>query len=129
LSGAKTVIPLAEFSVSTRPAFSTAWTSVDSTGLLDAAVATGAADMPVKLPAPDLGTAAQPGPKSDMAAEEADEDMDDDGDAAGDADELEDEEEPHAAAPMLRLTASPDNARIRRLFIVSPSAGFPVWPG
>ena len=65
-----------------------------------------------------------------MAAEEAGEDMDDDGDAAGGLPtELDDEDEPHAAAPMLRLTASPDNARIRRLFIVSPSAGFPVWPG
>jgi hypothetical protein len=54
-----------------------------------------------------------------MAVEDgaADEDMDDDGDAAGlAADELEDEDEPHAAAPMLRLTASPDSARIRRWF-------------
>ena len=57
-------MPDAELSVSTRPAFLTAVTRVDSTGLADAAVATGAVDMPVKLPAPDLGTEAQPGPKS-----------------------------------------------------------------
>ena len=54
----------AELSVSTRPAALTAATSVDSAGLAEAAVATGAADIPVKLPAPDFGTAAQPGPKS-----------------------------------------------------------------
>jgi len=51
LSGANTVMPDAELSVSTRPAFLTAVTRVDSIGLAEAAVATGAVDMPVKLPA------------------------------------------------------------------------------
>ena len=77
LSGANTVMPAAEFSVSTSPACLTAVTRVDRTGLADAAVATGAVAMPVKLPAPDLGTEAQPGPKSDVVdapAAEADED-------------------------------------------------------
>src|ERR1700753_820786 len=63
---------LAEFRVSTRPAFWTAVTRVDSTGLAEAAVATGAVDMPVKLPAPDLGTDAQPEPKSMVLAPELD---------------------------------------------------------
>jgi len=66
LSGANTVMPAAEFSVSTSPACLTAVTRVDSSGLADAAVATGAVAMPVKLPAPDVGTEAQPGPKSDV---------------------------------------------------------------
>jgi hypothetical protein len=49
----------------------TAVTSVDRTGLLDAAVVTGSADMPEKLPLPLLGTAEQPAPNglSGMAAE------------------------------------------------------------
>ncbi|GAB2847935.1 hypothetical protein GCM10027176_59320 [Actinoallomurus bryophytorum] len=60
----------AELRVSTRPAFLTAVTSVDRAGLLEAAVATGSADMPEKLPLPLLGTAEQPAPKglSDIAA-------------------------------------------------------------
>jgi hypothetical protein len=37
---------------------------VDSTGFADAAVATGAVDIPVKLPGPDEGTEEQAGPKS-----------------------------------------------------------------
>ena len=45
--------------MSTRSAFLTAVTRVDSTGLLDAAVATGAVDMPMKLPDPEDGTAEQ----------------------------------------------------------------------
>src|SRR5882724_2026946 len=57
LSGANTVMPLALFSVSTRPAALTAATKVDSTGLADAAVATGTSAIPVKLPAPLVGTA------------------------------------------------------------------------
>src|SRR5262249_35108029 len=68
LSGAKTVMPDAELSVSTSPAFFTAVTRVDRTGLLEAAVATGAADMPAKLPFPDDGTAEQPGPNGAIAA-------------------------------------------------------------
>src|SRR3954471_6398653 len=69
--GANTVRFWAELRVSTRPAFLTAVTSVDRTGLLDAAVATGSADMPEKLPLPLLGTAEQPAPKglSGMAGE------------------------------------------------------------
>jgi hypothetical protein len=47
-----------------------------------------------------------------------------DEDLAGAAGELEDEDEPHAAAPMARLAASPYSAMFRRCFIVSPSAGF-----
>ena len=68
LSGANTVMFDAELSVSTSPAFFTAVTSVDSTGLADAAVATGAVAMPLKLPAPDFGTDKQPEPKSMAAA-------------------------------------------------------------
>ena len=45
-SGANTVMPFAELSVSTRFAFLTAVTRVDSTGLFDAAVATGAVTCP-----------------------------------------------------------------------------------
>ena len=59
-------------SVSTRPAFSTAVTSVERTGLLLAAVATGALVIPEKLPAPLLGTALHAGPKSVTVAVEPD---------------------------------------------------------
>jgi hypothetical protein len=62
LSGAKTVMPEAEFRVSTSPAAFTAATRVDRAGLADAAVATGAADMPLKLPAPVAGTDEQADP-------------------------------------------------------------------
>src|SRR5215207_674221 len=68
LVGANTVIPSAEFRVSTRPASLTAPTRDDSTGLLDAAVATGSWAMPMKLPAPLAGTAEQAGPKLVPAA-------------------------------------------------------------
>src|SRR5579859_899165 len=88
-------MPDAELSVSTRPAFLTAVTRVDSTGLADAAVATGAVAMPVKLPAPVLGTEEHPGPKSDMAlADEPAPDAiaDEDDDAMGD-DAMGDDEE------------------------------------
>ena len=50
------------FSVSPRPAAVTAVTSVDSAGLLLAAVATGSSVIPVKLPSPSAGTAEQPAP-------------------------------------------------------------------
>src|ERR1700760_2774265 len=98
LSGAKTVMALAEFSVSTRPAFFTAVTRVDSTGLAEAAVATGAVDMPEKLPAPDLGTDAQPVPKSVVVAEPEDgmaEAIEDELDGIAD-DDAEAEDEPEA---------------------------------
>ena len=68
LVGANTVIPSAEFRVSTRPASLTAPTRDDSTGLLDAAVATGSWAMPMKLPDPLAGTAEQAGPKFMPAA-------------------------------------------------------------
>src|SRR5215218_1510428 len=67
LVGAYTVIPSAEFRVSTRPASLTAPTRDDSTGLLEAA-ATGSWAMPMKLPAPLAGTAEQVGPKFMPAA-------------------------------------------------------------
>src|ERR1700679_298701 len=118
-------MPAAEFSVSTSPACLTAVTRVDRSGLADAAVATGAVAIPVKLPAPDLGTEAQPGPKSDVvdaAAPDAGEDAmgeldagigvlaaDDDG-AAG---VLELGELLHAAAPTARPAAATDAARMR----------------
>src|SRR5580693_365282 len=120
-------MPAAEFSVSTSPACLTAVTRVDSSGLADAAVATGAVAIPVKLPAPDMGTEAQPGPKSDVvdaAAPVAGEDAigeleagigvlaaDDDGaEAAG---VLELGELLHAAAPTARPAAATDAARMR----------------
>src|SRR5581483_10180707 len=123
-------MPLAEFSVSTRPAFLTAVTSVDSTGLAEAAVATGAVAMPVKLPAPVFGTEAQPGPKS-VAAVAADEDAigadaiaEDEAlaEEAG-ADAVEDADEPQAAVarprPATRLAEA-----IRRYFMMISLDGF-----
>jgi hypothetical protein len=68
LVGAKTVTPSALFSESTSSACLSAATSVDSTGLPLAAVATGTfvIAIAVKLPgsAVSVGTAAQPGPNS-----------------------------------------------------------------
>src|SRR4051812_33396991 len=65
LVGANTVMPSAELSESTSPACLTALTRVDSSGLPDAAVATGTCAMAWKLPLSDasVGTAAQPVPK------------------------------------------------------------------
>src|SRR3712207_1915823 len=68
LAGAITVTSWAVFSASTRLACMTACTSVDSTGLLLAAVATGSSVMPVKLPSPSAGTAVQPSPNGSAAA-------------------------------------------------------------
>ena len=70
LAGAKTVMPCALLSESTRLAFFTAVTSVDSTGLPDAAVATGTLAMAAKLPGfeASVGTAAQPAPNWSPAA-------------------------------------------------------------
>src|SRR4051794_19257774 len=75
-AGASTVMSCWLFSESTRLAALTACTSVDRTGLLLAAVATGAVAMPAKLPAPSAGTWEQPAPNGwSMAAllEEVDE--------------------------------------------------------
>jgi hypothetical protein len=74
--------------------------------------------MPLKLPAPDFGTAEQAGPKSIAAALE--EDGADEAAFAGEeagAAAVDDEDEPHAAVPRPRPTASPDTARRRRYFI------------
>jgi hypothetical protein len=113
--------------VSTRPACFTAVTSVDSTGLAEAAVATGAVDIPLKLPAPDLGTDAQPEPKL-VAVVEAEPDgmaeaIEDDDEAEG-ADEAAEDEVPElpelqAARPRVRPAADTVTARIRR-FTISP---------
>ena len=62
LIGAKIVKGPAPLSVSTSPAASTAVTSVDSRGLLLAAVAAGSSAMPSTLPSPSIGTAAQAAP-------------------------------------------------------------------
>jgi hypothetical protein len=87
--------------------------------LADAAVATGAVAIPLKLPAPEEGTDAHPDPKSVMDAlaccpEAADDDIidfgDDEDDAAGEPPEL------HAAVPTARPEASTAIVRTR-LFI------------
>src|SRR5687768_13794142 len=61
-------------SVSPRPASVTAVTSVDRTGLFEAAVATGSPAMPSKLPAPVAGTAEQAAPKASPVIAGADSD-------------------------------------------------------
>ena len=65
--GAKIVNGPSPLSVSVRPAASTADASVDSCGLLLAAVAAGSSAIPSKLPSPSVGTAAQPGPDVSVA--------------------------------------------------------------
>jgi len=90
--------------------------------------------MPVKLPAPVLGTAEQAGPKSETAladepAPDAIADADEEAigdDAIGDdeagaaAGVVEEEDELQAAAPTARLAAMPDTASRRRFFMISP---------
>jgi hypothetical protein len=80
--------------------------------------------IPVKLPAPDEGTEAQPEPKSIIDAPAAD--AEDEGIADEEADEvgaaaelLELPELLHAAAPTARPAATTDTARVR-LRIVTP---------
>src|SRR4051794_37943680 len=63
LVGAKMVKGPGPLRVSPRPAAVTAATRVERAGLFDAAVAAGSSAIPSKLPAPLVGTAAQPGPK------------------------------------------------------------------
>jgi hypothetical protein len=92
-------------------------TRVDRTGLADAAVATGAVDIPVKLPAPDEGTEEHPEPKSiiddELVPEEAD--IEDEADAAGAAaaELLELPELLHAAAPSAMPAVATETARVR----------------
>src|SRR4051794_41949601 len=115
----------AELSVSTRPAFLTAVTSVDSSGLAEAAVATGAVAMPVKLPAPDAGTDAQPGPKFLAAVAAEDDAIGDEAEAIGEDDDEagaaagEDEDEPHAAGGRLRAAARAGGGVKRDLFLTA----------
>jgi hypothetical protein len=80
--------------------------------------------MPVKLPAPDLGTDAQPGPKSEVVAPEADEDaIGADEAAAGvelePAAAVDELLELQAAAPKAQVRASPDTAINLRFTMVS----------
>jgi hypothetical protein len=88
-------------------------------------VATGAVAIPLKLPAPDFGTAEQAGPKftAAAAADPPAADAGAEADAAG-ADESEpeadgDEDELHAAALRARPAASPDTARRRYFTVIS----------
>ncbi|GAA4228242.1 hypothetical protein GCM10022254_17890 [Actinomadura meridiana] len=117
---------MAELRVSTRPAFFTAVTRVDSTGLLDAAVATGSVDMPLKLPLPDAGTAEQPGPNGWSA----------DGELlamvgaelAGAAAVLPSESSPleQAAAAVATAAAARTPAAMRVRYMVNSLLGFPM---
>jgi hypothetical protein len=107
---------------------------VDSTGLAEAAVATGAVAMPVKLPAPDFGTEEHPEPKSMAAAAPEPPAAGAEEPAAAGAEEPEaagaDEPEPEAAvdeplelqaaAPRARLSARPDTARSWCFTVSSP---------
>src|SRR5918998_3824758 len=68
LVGANSVMSCVLLSVSTRPAFVTAVTSVDSAGFCEAAVATGSLAMTARLPGPLAGTPAQAGPNGPLAA-------------------------------------------------------------
>jgi hypothetical protein len=87
-------------------------------------VATGAVAIPLKLPAPDFGTAEQAGPKSMAAAPE--DDAAAPGEAALDeagAAEVDDEDELHAAVARPRLAARPVTAS-RRYFMSVLLDGF-----
>ncbi|GAB3660043.1 hypothetical protein GCM10027596_18210 [Nocardioides korecus] len=130
MAGAKTVMSFAEFRVSPRLAAVTAATRVFRTGLLLAAVATGAVDMPWNEPEPEAGTAVQAEPKG--LVEEAD-DAEAEGDSEAEADGEEDEaelleeplesleEEPQAATPVERVRARAARpVRRRVLFMVMP---------
>jgi hypothetical protein len=125
-------------------------TSVDRTGLLLAAVATGAVAMPLKEPAPLAGTAEQPGPKgvpmalSAVAEPVADEVMEPDvlvladaigvdveDEAAAPEDVLGVEVEPHAARPIGSAARRATKAVVRRafmsVFLLSPKGIEWVW--
>jgi hypothetical protein len=87
--------------------------------------------MPLKLPAPDLGTDAQPEPKSAVVAPELDgmaEAIDDEPDGISDDDALADDEDDaevpldpllHAAVPTASAAAATGMARMR-VFMMSP---------
>ena len=62
LVGAKMVNGPSPLRVSTNPASTTAVTSVDNTGLFEAAVAAGSSAIPSKEPSPSVGTAEQAAP-------------------------------------------------------------------
>jgi hypothetical protein len=92
--------------------------------------------IPLKLPAPDFGTDAQPVPKSVLvvAAEPPDEAMAEEDDAMGDEDDAAGDEvapeaavldplELHAAAPIARPAARPVIARTRTFMSVL----LPYW--
>jgi hypothetical protein len=97
--------------------------------LAEAAVATGAVDMPLKLPAPDLGTDAQPEPKSVAGAEPEpepdgiaaalDEPMADDEDLGAADEAAVPPELLQAAVPIASPAATADTARMRT-FTIAP---------
>src|SRR3954463_9642532 len=117
--------PLSE---STRLAAVTAWTSVESTGLALAAVATGAVLMPSKLPAPSAGTCEQAAPNGCSLAALLEggggllvEEPLLEPDAS-----LEPESEPHAVRPRARVTATGRRAPRVRVVRFTGCAPCPV---
>src|SRR4051794_11486404 len=106
-AGASTVMSCWLFSESTRLAAVTAWTSVESTGLALAAVATGAVLMPSKLPAPSAGTCEQAAPNGCSMAALLDGAAEPLVDALLDPDApVESESDEHAVRPRARVTAT-----------------------
>jgi hypothetical protein len=118
-------MPWALLSESTRPALPTAVTRVESTGLCDAAVATGSVAIPSKLPGPSFGTAAQADPNTAPEAI-----IESEGDAAGEdaaagdevaaagADDVVVEEPQAASARGTAATAAAMPARRRSRVVV-----------
>ncbi len=132
LVGAKIVKGPGPFRVSTRSASPTAVTRVDSSGLLEAAVAAGSWAMPAKLPAPSFGTEAQPGPVGDIASSVDAAAVVEPPDVVGD--EVSPSESlPQAATLMVRARAMPmAPTRFREMCMVELAFGFLgglVWLG